>query len=109
MFCGCVYIYPQIWILYAKNFFAHQLKQKQKSHVIFKGTAVSLVTLYIHAFSIQITAMFVYGSIEDHTFDGMSNLFKRCFYLTKKVFLDIKNKLVEKNSINFWFTKRFTL
>ena len=42
-----VYISPQIRILHTKNFFANQLKGKPKFPVIFKGTAVSAITLHM--------------------------------------------------------------
>ena len=39
-----------------KHFFAHQLKEKQQPPMNFKGTAVSAITLHMHAFSLQQTA-----------------------------------------------------
>ena len=60
-----VYISPQIRILHTKRSFLINLKENQ-----------NLQLQYIfHAFSIQQTAMFVYGSIEDHMFDFLTGFF----------------------------------
>ena len=61
----------------------------------FKGIAIFAITIYIcHAFSIQLEAMFVYGSIEDHMFDFLTGFF---FYLTRNVFYALKIRLLRIN------------
>ena len=46
------------------------MTQKKKSPVIFKGSTKSAITLHsMHVFSVQQTAMCVYGSTEDHMCD----------------------------------------
>ena len=102
-----VYFSQQIQILHTKHFFVYQLGKEQKSPVIFKGTLVSAITLHMYAFSIQQTVMFVYGSTDDHMFDGMSKMSKQEFvHLTRNV-LYIKNELVE-NLVNFLSIKTLT-
>lgn len=57
------------------------MTQKKKSPVIFKGSTKSAITLHsMHVFSVQQTAMCVYGSTEDHMCDEMLNCFNRIFF-----------------------------
>ena len=68
---------------------------------MFIGSVVSSIALHILAFSIQQAAMFIYGSIVDHMFDGKSHFLIWFFKSHKKCVLYIKNKLVENISETF--------
>ena len=63
-----VYISPQIRILHTKRFFAHKLKGKPKI-TITKVWQYLQLQYICHVFSVQLAAMFVYGSTEDDMFD----------------------------------------
>ena len=54
-----------------------------------------------HKFSIQQAVTFVYGSIEDHMFDGISKIligFSLHVPIKEEMFLYIENELAKNNS-----------
>ena len=94
MFCSRRVFFQQIQILHTKHFFVYQLGEEQKSPVIFQGTLVSAITLHMYAFSIQQTVMFVYGSTDDHMFDGMSKCLNRSLFTSLEMFYTLKMSLL---------------